>query len=377
MDFFSKVFNAELFRSPAFIFSVFTLSSSVYVLFKFRNHKKLESSNTSNTTSNNTNNNTKPKALPISTTPEKENEAQFRVQELFIYPVKGCRRIQLEKGVEIEDLGFKFDRNWMIINESNYFQSQRQIPKMALIQPILTDSHLLLTIQVEHPLAELRIPLDPAAFSKTVTATIWGQKVEVTDQGDAAAHWLTQALGVSGLRLVRAVKGQGYQRLLTEYAVVGANDVTSLADGFPFLMANRASLDDLNVKINSKYTGQEVSMNRFRPNIVITPLKGQAAWAEDKWTKVKIGDTIFHVVKPCERCSVTTIDQESSSASDRDEPRTTLREFRRGLKEKDVYFGWNLIQDKLGGKISVGDQVQVLEVRTANHPLIASIERSE
>ena len=47
-------------------------------------------------------------------------------------------------------------------------------------------------------------------------------------------------------------------------------------------------------------------MNRFRPNLVVG---GSAAYAEDDWGDVRIGNAKLRGVKPCGRCEVTTTDQ--------------------------------------------------------------------
>ena len=105
-------------------------------------------------------------------------------------------------------------------------------------------------------------------------------------------------------------------------------------------------------------------MNRFRPNLVVT---GSDAFAEDGWKKIKIGETIFHVVKPCARCVITTIEQEKGLKSGA-EPLKTLAKFRipkRSIKKK-ILFGQNLIAEKAGEILRVGDKVEILE--TKNKP---------
>ena len=81
---------------------------------------------------------------------------------------------------------------------------------------------------------------------------------------------------------------------VTEYRRV------SFADGFPFLIVNLASLEELNSRLDSV-----IEVRRFRPNIVV---EGAKAWDEDDWTSARIGDTGFTLVKPCSRCVVTTVD---------------------------------------------------------------------
>nr|VXZ86448.1 Uncharacterized Fe-S protein [Klebsiella pneumoniae] len=68
----------------------------------------------------------------------------------------------------------------------------------------------------------------------------------------------------------------------------------SFADGYPYLLANEASLRDLQQRCPAS-----VSIEQFRPNLVVT---GAAAWDEDSWKVIRIGEVVFDVAKPCSRC---------------------------------------------------------------------------
>src|SRR4029450_7098533 len=90
-----------------------------------------------------------------------------------------------------------------------------------------------------------------------------------------------------------------------------ADDRVSFADGYPLLLANTASLDALNDRIAEGGSLEgPLPMTRFRPNVVIA---GAAPWVEDAWTggRIKIGEVTFRVPKRCDRCVVTTTDQET------------------------------------------------------------------
>ena len=107
----------------------------------------------------------------------------------------------------------------------------------------------------------------------------------------------------------------------------------------------------------------QVPMNRFRPNLVV---KGSEPFAEDTWKRVRIGRTVFHVVKPCARCPIPTIDQETGIRHSSEPTRTlsTFRQARRGGKNK-ILFGQNLIAEQAGETVRVGDEVEILETRVS------------
>ncbi len=128
------------------------------------------------------------------------------------------------------------------------------------------------------------------------------------------------------------------------------DDRVAFADGFPLLLIGQASLDDLSHRV-----GRPLEMLRFRPNLVI---EGSAAFAEDQWKRIRIGEVEFRLVKPCSRCILTTIDPQSGQRSDDREPLTTLKTYRQ--QGGDVLFGQNLVNDGVG-RLEVGMPVTVLE----------------
>jgi uncharacterized protein YcbX len=91
-------------------------------------------------------------------------------------------------------------------------------------------------------------------------------------------------------------------------------------------------------------------MNRFRPNLVVS---GTLPFAEDDWGRISVGESVFRAVKPCARCTITTVDQ--ATAERGPEPLRTLASFR--TQGNHVMFGQNLICE-LGEWVSVGDQVR-------------------
>jgi uncharacterized protein YcbX len=118
----------------------------------------------------------------------------------------------------------------------------------------------------------------------------------------------------------------------------------SFADGFPFLLISEESLADLNGRL-----AVPLPMNRFRPNLVVA---GCEPYAEDGWKEIRIGDVKLRVVKPCERCLVTTTDQATGERGK--EPLRTLATYRK--VGNDVMFGQNVVHENTG-ELRVGDAV--------------------
>ena len=124
------------------------------------------------------------------------------------------------------------------------------------------------------------------------------------------------------------------------------DDHVSLADGYPFLIIGQNSLDMLNEKLAAP-----VPMNRFRPNFVFT---GGTPHVEDSWRNLLIGEIPFAGVKPCERCVLTTVNQETGEKGD--EPLRTLSSYRNN--GKSILFGQNLIALR-NGIVRVGDSISI------------------
>jgi uncharacterized protein len=135
-------------------------------------------------------------------------------------------------------------------------------------------------------------------------------------------------------------------------------------------LTNEASLADLNSRLD-----EPIPMNRFRPNLVVS---GFEPFAEDSWRRIKIGENIFHVVKPCSRYIITTTDQETGERRSK-EPLKTLAKFRSLYGDGRVFFGQNLIADSLKnaseeGFLRIGDRVEVLDFVISSLNLIFSLK---
>jgi uncharacterized protein len=261
------------------------------------------------------------------------------VHSLHIYPIKSCRGIDVAQA-ELVDTGFKYDRHWMLVDEQGEFLSQRKLPQMAGISCSLQDQHLLVNAKGQ---AQLEIPLEqtPARYQRV---TIWNDECNAALVSEAANTWFSTALGTtcSLVYLPESEKRQVDQRYAEPSQIVG------FADGFPLLIVSRASIDLLNEKLE-----QKVTIDRFRPNIVID---GCPAHAEDSWYKIAINGIEIQLAKPCSRCVIPSIDQQSS------EKHPTilkaLASYRRS--ENKIYFGQNGLHNQ-NGVISIGQRATLLD----------------
>jgi uncharacterized protein YcbX len=261
------------------------------------------------------------------------------LSELHVYPVKSAGGIPLEAS-DVDGRGLRHDRRWMLVDEAGSFMSQRRHPRMALVRIRIEPDHLVVSAP-EMP--SLHVPLRPPD-RRLRLARVWGDLVEVSAVGDDADRWFGEFLGIA-CKLVY-LPDQSVRPVDPAYGRTG--DRVGLTDGFPFLLISEASLADLNDRLE-----HPVPMNRFRPNLVIG---GCEPFAEDGWRLIRIGEITLRVVKPCARCTITTVDQRTAARGK--EPLRTLATFRRAGNK--VLFGQNLIHDDTG-TLHTGYPVEVLQ----------------
>jgi uncharacterized protein YcbX len=269
----------------------------------------------------------------------------MRLASIHTYPVKACHRIDHGDAV-VEPWGLAGDRRWLVVDPDGTFITQRAEPRLALVHPAVGEGGgLVLRIPA---MADLDVPAP--ADGALIPVTVWRDTVDATPAGTPADDWLTAVLD----RKVRLVYLDDPTRRSPNPKYAQAHDRVSFADGYPVLLANAASLDEVNDWLVED--GHEpVPMTRFRPNVVIS---GAPAWAEDDWLgrRVRIGGVTFRAAKPCDRCVVTTIDQDTAERT-----RQPLRILgRRRHFPAGLLFGLNLIPDS-GGAIRVGDPIEVLD----------------
>jgi uncharacterized protein YcbX len=248
----------------------------------------------------------------------------IEVSELNVYPVKSMRGTALAR-VRLSATGLEWDRQWMVVDARGTFLTQRTHPRLACIVPQVRDGTLVLSAPGLSPLA---VPPQPAATP--VPVRVWDDACIGLEQGDEAHDWVSRALG-QPVRLVRVAPEPG-RRARARFAGAVPAPIT-FTDGYPILVCNEASLEDLN-----SHLPRAIPMERFRPNIV---LRGLPPWAEDRIESLTIGAVTLRLVKPCVRCVIPSIDQHTGERST--DPTPALRKFRFSKELRGVMFGENAV----------------------------------
>ena len=227
------------------------------------------------------------------------SDLNLRIASLHVYPVKSCAGVSLDESLLIET-GFEFDRAWMLVDAAGVFVSQRELPRMALVQPTLKVHEMVLRAP---GMLALHIALD--AVEKPLRVRVWDDAVAAFDMGDLAAQWFSDFLG----RPLRMVRFDPDHKRLSDRRWTGDIEAESaFADAFSLLIASTAGLAELNRRL--QLAGEApVTMARFRPNIV---LDGLDAHGEDHLDEICFdsadGPVKLKLVKPCTRCPIPDID---------------------------------------------------------------------
>lgn len=278
----------------------------------------------------------------------------MKVSEINIYPVKSLGRISLNESV-VEKRGFQNDRRFMLTDKNGEFFTQREFPKMATLAIKLIENGLEI-FDLENKKLEVPFKFEKSNLQKV---RVWQSVCAAFVLPSAINEWLSDVLETScQLVYMPDDSEREINKLFRQN-----NEIVSFADGYPFMLIGENSLVDLNEKLETK-----IPMNRFRPNIVVS---GAEAFAEDRWKKIQIGETVFRATKPCARCVVTTIEQSRGEVGGK-EPLKTLATYRTakdlfpneleslGLDKNYVLFGQNLVAENFSGKIAIGDEVEIL-----------------
>ncbi|XP_006340076.1 mitochondrial amidoxime-reducing component 1-like isoform X2 [Solanum tuberosum] len=237
-----------------------------------------------------------------------DSKEAAQVMSITIYPLKSCRGISVPEAA-LSSTGFRWDRQWIVVNSKGRACTQRVEPSLALIE-------------VELPNEAFSEGWEPNPSSFLVSQS------RPTDPNYAPGYKI------------------------------------KFNDAYPFLLISQKSLDVLNEQLK-----EPVSINRFRPNILID---GSNPFCEDLWKDVKIGENTFHSTELCYRCKVPTINQETAEAGSEPSETLMKFRSDKVLKTNKkpqgrIYFGQMLVWEDYVAQekrktIKVGDPVYVLKM---------------
>uniref|UniRef100_A0A8C6Z5Y3 Molybdenum cofactor sulfurase n=1 Tax=Nothoprocta perdicaria TaxID=30464 RepID=A0A8C6Z5Y3_NOTPE len=228
------------------------------------------------------------------------------VTNIYLYPIKSCSAFEVAEW-PVGNQGLLYDRNWMVVNQNGVCITQKQEPRLCLINPSIDLKQNIMIIQAEEAVI--------------CESKVCSHRVKTYDCGERIAGWLSTFLGRS-CRLIRQssdIKSNKHQK----------NAKGTLA----FLIMNEL-------------------IPRFRANLVIS---APESFEEEEWAEISVGSLRFQVVGPCSRCQIICIDQQSGERN---------KEFLQSLsaaRGRKTNFGIYLINQPLCSSfpdiLSVGSEV--------------------
>jgi len=266
--------------------------------------------------------------------------SKFVLSEINIYPIKSLGGISLQEA-KLEERGLQYDRRWMLVDEEGIFITQRKHFELALLQVSIADGKLKV-FHKKSPEQSISFSLDEDT-GEQISVVIWNDTATALEVNVQVSDWFSDFLKFK----VKLVKMPLTEKRLVDPRYALNDEVVSFADGYPCLLIGQSSLDGLNERLSNP-----ILMDRFRPNFVFT---GGEPHVEDSFKDFYIGEVLFSAVKPCARCVLITIDQQTGEKGQ--EPLRTLASYRTAGKK--IMFGQNLLHQQTG-VISVGDELKVM-----------------
>lgn len=287
------------------------------------------------------------------------------VMDLICYPIKGCAGTSMSDAF-LTPAGLAHDRSFMVISEDGVYRTQRRHPRLALIRPAVSTDGTRLTLDSAAGTGRYgTVRLDVTTSAPRRDVDLFGSTFQGIDQGDDAAAWLSEVLATPS-RLVRVPPEHDR---VADGLTPGPS---GYADSSAVHLLTRASLTLLNRRM-AECGAPPLSMNRFRPNIVVgsrhdhghghghgSDVDDWAAipHAEDRARRITIGGSQLGYAKLAVRCAVTLVEQDVGARRGR-EPLRTLATYRRAASG-GVVFGAKFSVMR-PGKLSLGDEVVIQE----------------
>lgn len=272
----------------------------------------------------------------------------LRVTRVLTYPVKSLAGNDVESAV-VEPWGLAGDRRWALVDERGTNITAREINQLLGLRAELTEASSIRIIDRNGESITVATPIDAAT-----TPVDFLSLPQATAAAATAGEWISARAG----RPLRLVWQQDpTQRTITEKHGGNPGDSVTLADAAPLLLVTESSQRQLDEWIGSETPPLDIL--RFRPNLIVN---GEAAFDEDNWNTVRVGEVTFRKTELCGRCVMPTIDRTTLVRGK--EPIRTLAQHRRwdGL----TWFGIRVAPVGVSSAgthtVSVGDRVEVLSL---------------
>lgn len=270
---------------------------------------------------------------------------------VHVHPVKSTA-VRPVRHADVEPWGLADDRRWMVVGPDGECLTAREDRTLLTLTADTpgTDPTLEHGLRLRAPGAEAVDVHTPD--TDAVPVTVHGRGLTARPATPHANAWLRAALGREDVTLVHVAEPRPLNPRLTR-----PGEATAFADAYPVTLASAVSLRRLDdwVAQTALDRGEEpvapLAMERFRPNLVVDG--DLEPFEEDRWRTVQVGAVTFRVVKPVDRCALTTVDPTTRERGP--EPLRTLARHRKW--DGATWFAVQLVPD-VRGVVRVGDEVR-------------------
>ncbi|KAJ1969720.1 hypothetical protein IWQ62_000445 [Dispira parvispora] len=318
---------------------------------------------------------------PVASTDQVEvpSAGDIRLVEITIFPIKSCHGMPLPSGQTwpLTPHGLLHDREWSLVDaRTGRALSQKQYPRMCLIQPVIDRHRQRLLISAPGlPDLSLDLTIRTEEYEHLDCQVCGDQMVTHRYQRQGVTRWFSTFFGFP-CYLARQISTPSRSMLVGppvgEVSLLKfrpATDQTQplmlFANESPFLLISQSSVQQVSEWVTQRQSPSKtvvISQDRFRANFVITGNQ-LAPFQEDHHRLARIGGQYFELVKPCTRCHMVCIDQDTGKGSR--EPFSTLSIHRRSSRGK-IHFGQHLRhmaeKSALPFEVQVGASVEFLNL---------------
>lgn len=258
--------------------------------------------------------------------------ALYRLDEINVFPVKGCRPMRPSKWPVEENGRLRFDREWAIIDDRlGVVVTAKTHAAVALIDASIVSGIAIAERPIVPDYAQLRLSFEDNVIIVPIGAFSQNGCVVRVCGSERACHSLAEMdAAVSSffsIALTDSDDSKRFRLVRTEQA--------SLANTAPLLLVTTSAVSRLNVELASRGE-KKVTADHFRPNLVVSTTTNLPNHPEDTWTSLTLPNLSLDVVGPCDRCSAVDVDPITAKASN------TLRilsSYRLKHKRAKVTFG--------------------------------------
>jgi uncharacterized protein YcbX len=276
----------------------------------------------------------------------------LRLLQLNVHPLKSGA-IRTIPTTTVQPRGLADDRSWMLVDGDGRLVSAREAPRLFTVvaDAPSTDPTVAAGLRLRAPeMPDLEVPVPDGG---DIDVRLFSLDLRARLAGPEADGWLRTVLGRDDVRLVWCHDPE--QRTL-QPGFSQPGDHAAFPDSFPVTIASLSSMRRLNDWIleraleEGEPAPEPLPVERFRANLVVD---GDEPFAEDRWSRVVVGDVPFRIGKPVGRCVMATLDPFTLTTSK--EPTRTLARHR--LVDGKTLFAVHLVPEG-PGRISVGDDVR-------------------